>query len=67
MKAVEDGARAGFLRQQSMSVKEIAFMLGYTHPNDFTRAFRNFSGKPPRAERKEGDPRADAPAPPRRR
>jgi len=43
---------AQLLREDSMSVKEIAFSLGYTHASDFTRAFKTFTGKTPEAERR---------------
>ncbi len=33
------------------SVKEIAYALGYKHPNDFSRAFKQFVGKSPKASR----------------
>ena len=31
------------------SVKEIAYTMGYKHPNDFSRAFKQFVGKSPKA------------------
>ena len=31
------------------SVKEIAYALGYKHPNDFSRAFKQFIGKSPKS------------------
>jgi AraC-like DNA-binding protein len=31
------------------SVKEIAYALGYKHPNDFSRAFKQFVGKNPKS------------------
>ncbi len=35
------------LETNRYSVKEIAYALGYNHPNDFSRAFRRFVGKSP--------------------
>ncbi len=32
------------LQEGKRSVKEIAYSLGYRHPNDFSRAYRRFSG-----------------------
>lgn len=42
-----------FLKQDLMSVKEIAFTLGYTHANDFTRAFKKYAGRTPEQEREK--------------
>ena len=36
-----------FLKQDSLSVKEIAFTLGYRHANDFSRAFKSYTGRTP--------------------
>lgn len=33
-----------FLQEGKLSVKEIAYKLGYRHPNDFSRAYRRHSG-----------------------
>ena len=38
---------AAMLKRPGVSVKETAFMLGYRHPGDFTRAFVKFHGKAP--------------------
>lgn len=35
------------LKTDRFSVKEIAYTLGYKHPNDFSRAFRRFAGRSP--------------------
>jgi len=43
---------AQLLKQPSLSVKEIAFTLGYTHANDFTRAFKTYTGRTPEGERR---------------
>jgi transcriptional regulator GlxA family with amidase domain len=43
---------AQLLREDALSVKEIAFSLGYTHASDFTRAFKTFTGRTPEAERR---------------
>ena len=37
------------LETDRFSVKEIAFALGYKHPNDFSRAFKQFVGKSPKS------------------
>ncbi len=39
MSRAEDLLKAG-----RHSIKEIAYMMGYRHPNDFSRAYRKFSG-----------------------
>ena len=36
------------------SVKEIAYALGYKHPNDFSRAFKQFTGRNPTANKPAG-------------
>jgi AraC-like DNA-binding protein len=35
------------LRGNRMAVKEVAYELGYLHPNDFSRAFKKFTGRNP--------------------
>lgn len=35
------------LSGQGVTIKEVAYHLGYRHPHDFTRAFRNYTGKLP--------------------
>jgi len=42
-----------FLRNQALSVTEIAYRLGYTEPAAFTRAFSGWTGKSPRKWREE--------------
>ncbi len=37
------------LKRDGASIKEIAYRLGYRHPHDFSRAFRNHTGKLPSA------------------
>jgi len=37
------------LASDRFSVKEIAYALGYKHPNDFSRAFKQFVGKSPKS------------------
>jgi two-component system response regulator YesN len=37
------------LETDRFSVKEIAYALGYKHPNDFSRAFKHFVGKSPKS------------------
>lgn len=39
------------LETNRFSIKEIAYALGYKHPNDFSRAFKQFTGKTPRSAR----------------
>jgi AraC-like DNA-binding protein len=40
--------RAGqILRQQKISISEVAYMVGFDHPNSFTRAFRKFYNMTP--------------------
>ena len=40
-----------YLRNHRLSVAQIAWLLGYTAPNAFARAFKSRTGKPPRRER----------------
>lgn len=40
------------LRIGTMSVKEVAYRLGYRFPHDFSRAFRRATGSPPSAPKK---------------
>ncbi|ATC65818.1 hypothetical protein CMV30_18720 [Nibricoccus aquaticus] len=35
------------LRGKGVTIKEVAYHLGYRHPHDFSRAFRNHTGKLP--------------------
>jgi signal transduction histidine kinase/DNA-binding response OmpR family regulator/ligand-binding sensor domain-containing protein len=39
--------RAGQLLQQNFRVTEVAYMVGFDHPNSFTRAFRKFYNMTP--------------------
>jgi signal transduction histidine kinase/DNA-binding response OmpR family regulator/ligand-binding sensor domain-containing protein len=40
--------RAGqLLQQQKLSISEVAYMVGFEHPNSFTRAFRKFYNMTP--------------------
>ncbi len=43
--------RARQLLSGGLSVKEVAFALGYRHPNDFSRAFKKLTGRSPSTER----------------
>lgn len=44
--------RAGqLLTLPRMAVKEVAYTLGYRHANDFSRAFKNFTGRSPGVRR----------------
>lgn len=42
-----------YVRQGDISLTEIAFMLGYTNSSNFSRAFKGWTGKTPRAYRLE--------------
>jgi AraC-like DNA-binding protein len=46
------------LQADRFSVKEIAYALGYKHPNDFSRAFKQFVGKRPKSVWNSGNARA---------
>jgi AraC-like DNA-binding protein len=35
------------LKSDGIAVKEVAYELGYRHPNDFSRAFKRFTGRNP--------------------
>jgi transcriptional regulator GlxA family with amidase domain len=40
--------RAGqLLRNDAVAVKEVAYELGYVHANDFSRAFKKYTGRNP--------------------
>lgn len=41
------------LRNPKLSVKDISFLLGYSNPNNFTRAFRALAGLPPNEYRRK--------------
>lgn len=49
------------LMAKGMTVKEVAYRLGYRHPHDFSRAFRNHTGKLP-SRRKFGSGGVSRPA-----
>lgn len=38
-----------YLNGKNVSVNEVAYLLGYNHPNAFSRAFKRWTGKSPRA------------------
>ncbi|MCX7886899.1 MAG: helix-turn-helix domain-containing protein [Verrucomicrobiae bacterium] len=42
--------RARQLLAEGRLVKEVAFALGYRHANDFSRAYKKFSGHMPRRQ-----------------
>lgn len=44
---------AQWLRETDMSIAEIAFDLGYSDPSNFTRAFRQHTGVPPKTFRED--------------
>jgi AraC-like DNA-binding protein len=37
-----------YLRDPDLSIAEVAYMLGYSEPSAFTRAFRRWTGRSPR-------------------
>jgi transcriptional regulator GlxA family with amidase domain len=45
------------LAEGTMPVKEVAFLLGYRHANDFSRAFKKFTGQSPKQV--AGEPRLE--------
>ena len=54
--------RAGLLLAvREMAVKEVAYLLGYRHPNDFSRAFKKFTGRSPGVREKDPDRTARGP------
>lgn len=44
---------AHYLRQDDLSIGEIAYLLGFEQSNSFTRAYRRWTGKTPEAARRE--------------
>jgi AraC-like DNA-binding protein len=61
-RAVVDDARLElsrvYLGEKNLSIADIAYLLGYSDPAAFTRAFKRWTGRSPRA----GEPSARAPA-----
>jgi AraC-like DNA-binding protein len=51
---------AQLLKQDSLSVKEIGFTLGYSHANDFSRAFKTHTGRTPEQQRRAPSPERSA-------
>jgi AraC-like DNA-binding protein len=49
---------AEYVRQRRLSVNEIAFLLGFSEPANFSRAFRRWTGCSPSAYRAENQGRA---------
>jgi AraC family transcriptional regulator of arabinose operon len=45
------------LRLEGTTIKEVAYMLGYRHPHDFSRAFRKHTGRLPRRPERQDMPR----------
>ena len=45
------------LKNDGVAVKEVAYGLGYLHANDFSRAFKRFSGRNPSRQRARGPDR----------
>lgn len=41
-----------YVRQSRLSLGEITFLLGFSEPGNFTRAFKRWTGKPPSAYRR---------------
>lgn len=50
------------LRNSCIPIKELAFDLGYSGPNNFIRAFKRMVGSTPTAYRKAGAWRGEEPA-----
>ena len=48
---------SSYLRQPDLSVKEVAFLLGFTDLSNFTRAFKRWTGASPTRFREQGDRR----------
>ena len=46
---------ADLLTTSNMSIKEIAFAVGYEHPSSFTRAFENRFARSPKRYRTQSD------------
>ncbi len=42
-----------YLRRPELTIKDVAYLLGYSVPNNFIRAFRNHSGVTPSEFRRE--------------
>jgi AraC-like DNA-binding protein len=42
-----------YLATSKLSIEEIAAMLGYSSPGNFTHAFKRWHGSPPRQYRQE--------------
>ncbi|MFT5033940.1 MAG: AraC-like DNA-binding protein [Bacteroidia bacterium] len=55
---VRMGLARQYLRNSNMPLKEIAYQLGYTHTNNFNRAYRNYYSASPEAMRHQsvGEP-----------
>jgi AraC-like DNA-binding protein len=53
------------LSETDLSIKEIAFRVGYPDPFHFSRVFKAFTSRSPRAYRAGGGPRTHAVSPPR--
>lgn len=49
-----------YLEETPLSIQEIAMLLGYKEPSNFTHAFRQWSGKSPLRHRSESDRRTVA-------
>jgi len=43
-----------YIRDRSMTLTEITFMLGFSEVSSFSRAYKNWTGEPPSAVRKAG-------------
>ena len=48
---------ADYLRARKVSVNETAYLVGFTEPSSFVRAFRRWTGMTPSAFRQGGDVR----------
>ncbi len=45
-----------YLQDRRLSVGEIAYLLGFSEPSAFSRAFRRWTGRSPQSLRAEGAP-----------
>lgn len=45
-----------YVRRQDISLQEVAFLLGFSDQSNFSRAFRRWTGKSPKAWRAAADP-----------
>ncbi|MGE0463873.1 MAG: AraC family transcriptional regulator ligand-binding domain-containing protein [Vicinamibacterales bacterium] len=51
-RTVREGLAREYLGDRGLSISEVAYLLGFSEPSAFTRAFRRWTGHSPRAFRK---------------